>query len=239
MALPETRSEQLARALEDDICAGRALPGMRLDEQVLAQRFGTSRTPVREALKMLAAQGFVEIRPRQGAVVVGLDVRQVLELFEIMAVLEGLCARLAARRMTPAERADLMAVHGECQRLAAAGDPDVYYAMNTRFHEVIYAGSHNRQLEEETRRVRNRLSPYRRNQLHQLGRVAKSVQEHDDVVRALLEGDPDRAENLMRRHIGIQGDGLSDFVSNMSTPQAVSSPPPALAGTLGRPTIVR
>lgn len=209
----QKRTDYLRYEIEREILSGLLLPGDRLDEQSLADRFAVSRTPVREALSRLASSGFVELRPRQGAVVARLTIPRMVEMFEVMAELEGLCARLASRRMTPEERARLRQIHAQCGEVARAGDPDAYYAMNKLFHETIYAGCHNGFLEETTRSIRNRLSPYRRHQLHQAGRVPNSYAEHGAVVDAILEGDEESADTLMRRHIAIQGDTFTDFIS--------------------------
>lgn len=211
---PQKRADRLRREIEREILSGALAPGDRLDEKSLAERFAVSRTPVREALSGLAASGLVELRPHQGAVVARLTIPRMIEMFEVMAELEGLCARLASRRMTAEERAQLQRIHAECGDAVRAGDdPDAYYVLNKQFHETIYAGSHNGFLEETTRSIRNRLSPYRRHQLHLSGRVRNSHAEHGAVVDAILRGDADAADALMRRHIAVQGDTFADFLS--------------------------
>lgn len=206
-------AEELRLALEDEIVSGVLAPGERLDETGLAQRFGVSRTPVREALLQLASAGLVEMRPRQGAIVAGITVQRLLQMFEVMAEMEALCARLAARRMTPAERAALERAHKACRAPAAGDDAEAYYKANRMFHEKLYAGAHNDYLEESTRTLRNRLSSYRRFQLHQPGRIAQSLAEHEAVVAAILAGDADRAAEAMRAHVAVQGDVFTDLVS--------------------------
>jgi len=207
------RAEDVRLCLENEILSGVLTPGERLDETGLARRFGVSRTPVREALLQLASVGLIEMRPRQGAVVATITVQQLLQMFEAMAELEALCARLAARRMSPDERAALRRAHRRCSRLARNGDPEAYYAANRDFHEAIYAGTHNGCLEDMTRTLRNRLSGYRRFQLHRPGRVAQSLDEHDDVVAAITAGDADGAAAAMRAHVAIQGEVFTDLLS--------------------------
>ena len=109
------------RRLEAEIAEGRIEPGTRLDEQEVAERFGVSRTPVREAFRLLAAEDLVELRGRQGAVVRVIGVHTLIEMFQVMGELEGLCARLAARRLTDAQRQSLAGIHA---RLAAAADQE-------------------------------------------------------------------------------------------------------------------
>jgi len=206
-------ADDLRRRLEEEIFSGDLAPGSRLDETRLAGRFGVSRTPVREALLQLASAGLIEMRPRQGAVVAKITVQELLQMFEVMSELEAVCARLAARRMTDAERQQLRKIHARCGKLAKRSDPDAYYDANRDFHEVIYAGAHNAFLEDSTRKLRNRLSPFRRFQLRHPGRLQKSWSEHDTVVRALLDGDPERAEQALRGHVAIQADVFADLVS--------------------------
>ncbi len=210
---PKRLADDLRLRLEEEILSGELAPGDRLDETKLAARFSVSRTPVREALQQLATEKLVELRPRQGAVVAAVTVQELLQMFEVMAELEALCAGLAARRMTPEERAELEASHKRCAELAEKGDVDAYYEENRVFHETLYAGSHNEFLEKMTSSTRNRLSPYRRFQLHHPGRIRKSLQEHASVVEAVLAGEPELATNRMRGHVSIQGDVFSDLVS--------------------------
>ncbi len=206
-------AQDLRDRLEKEILSGQRPPGARLDESKLAQHFGVSRTPVREALRELAAADLVVLRPRQGAVVATVTVTQLLHMFEVMAELESFCATLAARRMSAEERRQLAEVHQDCQALAEQGEAHAYYDANRRFHEVIYAGSHNTFLEETTRGMRNRLSPYRRFQLHHPGRTLKSWREHQAVVDAILGGDADAAGAAMSHHVTIQGDVFTDLIS--------------------------
>lgn len=212
-----TRADQLRRTLEEEIFSGALKPGDRLDEQSLAQRFGVSRTPVREALRQLSASGLIEVRPRQGAVVATITLPRLIEMFEVMAELEGMCARLAARRMTDAERRHLASLVDTAEPLAGRQDLEGYYGNNRSFHDAIYAGSHNRVLEEMTRSLHHRTAPYRRHQLNRPGRVHESLAEHKAVVAAVLAGDAEAAARAMHRHVNVQGDVFADFLSTLPT----------------------
>jgi DNA-binding GntR family transcriptional regulator len=213
---PKTRlADELRRAIEAEIVSGQLAPSSRLEEATLAQRFKVSRTPVREALMQLASIGLVEIRPHQGAVVAAMTIQRMMEMFEVMAHLEALCAKLAARRATRPERERLRHVHALCKQLVEAGDPDRYYDQNKLLHELIYAGSHNRFLEENTRAIRNRVSPYRRMTLRQPGRLATSWKEHDAVVAAIMDGDGERAAAAMEAHVAVQSDVFTDLISSL------------------------
>ncbi len=212
-AKPVPLARDLRDRLEAEILSGKRPPGARLDESKLAQHFGVSRTPVREALRELAAADLVVLRPRQGAVVATVTVTQLLHMFEVMAELESFCAKLAARRMTAQERKHQVELHARGGALAEQGESYAYYDANRAFHEVIYAGSHNAFLEETTRAMRNRLSPYRRFQLTHPGRVLKSWKEHQAVVDAITGGDAEAAAAAMSHHVTIQGDVFTDLIS--------------------------
>src|ERR1700744_5556949 len=200
------RAEELRLQLDDEIVTGGLAPGAALDETDIALRFSVSRTPVREALRQLAASGLVEARAHRGAVVAQPSIERLGGMFEAMAELEALCAGLAAERMTPAERHQLEAIHEELRVLSHAGDPDRFHQVNERFHNAIYAGSQNAYIAEMTLATRVRVQPFRRAQFRNLGRLAKSHAEHDRVVVAIMRGDKTGAENAMRDHIELVRD---------------------------------
>ena len=196
-----TRAEELRLQLADEIVRGTLAPGAALDETDIARRFSVSRTPVREALRQLAASGLVEARAHRGAVVAQPSIERLGGMFEAMAELEALCAGMAAERMTPAERHRLEAIHEELRVLSHAGDPDRFHAVNEQFHSFIYAGSQNGHIAEITLATRKRVQPFRRAQFRNLGRLAQSHAEHDRVVVAILRGDRVGAASAMRAHI--------------------------------------
>lgn len=208
----ETLASTLHRQLEAEIAKGLLEPGTRLDEQDIAQRFGVSRTPVREAFRLLAADDLVELRGRQGAAVRSIGMHTLIEMFQVMGELEGLCARLAARRATEAQCARLNAIH---QRLAEAHDAgaDAFYDINVEFHEAIYEASCNAFLADQTRRLRNRVAAYRRRVTRMPSRVADTLREHEAVMAAIIARDPEAAHRTMRAHLSLLGDNLLDFVA--------------------------
>src|ERR1700721_626759 len=198
-----TRAEELRLQLADEIVRGVLAPGAALDETDIATRFKVSRTPVREALRQLAASGLIDARAHRGAVVARPSVERLAGMFEAMAELEALCAGLAAERMLPAEGHRLEAVHEELRVLSYAGDPDRFHEVNERFHNAIYAGSQNGYIAEITLATRVRVQPFRRAQFRNLGRLAKSHAEHDRVVVAIMRGDHVAAAAAMRAHIEL------------------------------------
>ncbi len=211
------RAESLRETLESDIATGHYPAGTRLDEVTLAKRFEVSRTPIREALIELSASGLVEIRPRRGAFVKEIGIARLIEMFEVMAELEAMCGRLAARRITPGELVQLQAAHEACDLARKEGDPDAYFQANQTFHEAIYTGSHNQFLAEQARNLQHRLRVYRRLQLRVRNRVANSLSEHQDIVDAISAGDAEAAQNHLRQHVLIQGERFNDFVASVST----------------------
>ena len=210
-----THAATLREEIEEMIAVGTLRPGQHLDETELATRFGVSRTPIRETLIQLSSMGLVVIRPRRGAIVAELGPQQLVEMFEVMSELEATCGRLAARRMTPAEQEALVAAHRACREALDAQEPDAYYYKNEVFHEAIYAGSHNQFLIEQTRNLYRRLRPYRRLQLRVRNRLAKSYDEHDGVVQAIVAGDGERAAALLREHVMIQGQRFADLMASL------------------------
>jgi DNA-binding GntR family transcriptional regulator len=196
-----TRAEELRLQLADEIVRGALAPGSALDETDIARRFNVSRTPVREALRQLAASGLVEARAHRGAVVAQPSIERLGGMFEAMAELEALCAGMAAERMSPPERHRLEAIHEELRVLSHAGDPDRFHAVNEHFHSAIYAGSQNAHIAEITLATRKRVQPFRRAQFRNLGRLAQSHAEHDRVAVAIMRGDRHGAANAMRAHI--------------------------------------
>jgi DNA-binding GntR family transcriptional regulator len=211
----KTLAEELRVQLADEIVRGVLAPGAALDETDLARRFSVSRTPVREAIRQLAASGLVEARAHRGAVVARPTEDRVVGMFEAMAELEALCAGFAAERMTGAERRGLEASHDALRLLVHSGDPQRYHELNEAFHGVIYAGAHNAYLAEMTLTTRARVQPFRRAQFRNLGRLAKSYAEHDSVVSAILRGDRDTASSAMRRHIMTVGREYEAYIESL------------------------
>ncbi|SFQ81761.1 DNA-binding transcriptional regulator, GntR family [Nitratireductor indicus] len=212
-----SQASEIARRLEDEIVRGERSPGARLDERSLAEHFGVSRTPVREALQWLAAHGLVSQRGRQGARVAELSVPDLLDAFFVIAEMESMAARQAARRILPEQREQLVESHERCAVLVAANDAEGFYVENLRFHALVLEASHNRILKDQMGTVRALTAPYRRYVTHQPGRMKASIVEHGNVVQAILAGDGDVAAEVMRDHVNLLGEGLSDLLHLMAS----------------------
>jgi DNA-binding GntR family transcriptional regulator len=210
-------SEQIRTALEAAIRDGSLLPGDAVDEAEWASRYGVSRTPVREALIQLQAQGWVSSLPRGGMVVAKMDLRQLLALWELLAELEGVAARLACQRMTPEELAQLQAGHRGSEAVMQAEDLAGWQDDNLRFHEIIYGATRNPYLRQEVLRIRARTGFYRRHAFGALGRVRASFDQHAEIVRAFEQADPQAAVNAMIGHMRPDRDGssITDFVAKL------------------------
>lgn len=211
------RSEHLLEVIEERIATGLYLPGMRLDETELANEFDVSRTPIREALIQLAFSGLVNMRPRRGAVVTEITAQKLCEMFEVMAELEAMCGRLAARRMTETDQQALLKAHHECEEAQDLADTNEYYRRNEQFHLAIYTASHNGFLIEEATSLHKRLSAYRRLQLRVRDRLRTSYSEHAAIVDAIIEANGEKAADLLRQHIIIQGERFADLIASLST----------------------
>ena len=204
--------EELGRRVADDIVEGVLLPGVRLEEVALADRFGVSRTPIREALRYLEATGLVEKRPNRGVVVTRIGRERLLMLFEAMAELEAIAARLAALKMTPAEKTALARLHESSFGLVHADDRASYEELNRSFHESIHSGAHNDELMALIVAMHRRVAPFRHAQFAVLGRLSSSANEHGRVVRDILSGDPDAAASAMRDHLVTVGDATASYL---------------------------
>lgn len=209
-----TKAQHILRAIADDIVHGRLLPGAALDETTFSAAFNVSRTPVREAIRQLAAIGLIDARARRGAVVATVSARELDEMFAVMGEVEALCARWSAIAMTARERRQLLALQAESAPLVSAGRHEAYVAFNNRFHEAIYRGAHNRFLAHLALAVRRRCAPFRRAQFETLGRLAKSHEEHAAVVDAIQRGDAETAALEMRSHIVVVRDAVDEVAGD-------------------------
>jgi len=184
-------------------------PGEWVDEKVLALAWGISRTPLREALKVLAAEGLVELVPQRGCRVVELSDDDAQGLFPVMALLEGRCAHEAALKASDADLAELQRLHEVLERHAAAGDTDGYYRANHGFHSRVQQLADNRWLDRVTGDLRKFVRLLRGRQLGLAGRMARSIDEHRELIDALVRRDAARAERVMHDHLMAQLQALN------------------------------
>ncbi|MCY1254212.1 Transcriptional regulator NanR [compost metagenome] len=223
-AKPANMTDHLREVLAAEIHDGKLLPGDSLDEASLAERFEVSRTPVREALLQLSAQGLVKIVPRSGTYVARLSLPELFAMFELLAELESVCAKLAARRMTKQETEMLRAAHEAAASSCDARDPEAYAVANSRFHQVLYDGCHNPFLKAQIEFIRKRTQVYRQNLFARTARIAVSHQDHGRIVEAIEAGDSAAAAQHMLDHISVGGRDFAEFLS-ISPPELFEPTP--------------
>jgi len=220
---PDSRQMDIRRAdhiladLEQMIVTGNFADGERLDEIKLAEHFGVSRTPIREAFQKLATSGLVVQRPRRGVFVKEPSAVELVEMFEAMAELEAACGHLAAMRISDDALGLLRKTNDLCKIAVEVGDADDYYNHNERFHHLIYEASQNHYLAEQAARLQKRLKPYRRMQLHLRGRLGQSMAEHQAIVIALSEGDSRAAAEALRSHVAVQGEKFHHLLNHLKS----------------------
>jgi DNA-binding GntR family transcriptional regulator len=205
-------SKILCDALESMILTGQMHPGDRLNEQQLAQRFGVSRGPIREAIRALEGAGFVEAVTNKGVFVRQVTVDEVRELYDVRAALFGLAGRLMAERVSVDAIARLETALLAMEAAAAARDFEAYYPLNLAFHEMIVDGSGNATLAEQYRSLVKRLNLFRARSLVQGGGLAVSNREHKEMVAAIAARDPTWALDAHWRHVAAAKDRLLSVV---------------------------
>ncbi len=220
----------VATRLRGLVFDGALLPGEYIDEKALAAAWQVSRTPLREALKVLAAEGLVELVPHRGCRVIELTEDDADALFPVMALLEGRCAFEAARKADADDLRTLQHLHEALERHAAATDIDGYYRANHAFHGAVQALAANRWLDRVTGDLRRFMRLMRGRQLALPGRIAASINEHRVLMDAFVQHDAARAERAMHDHLMAQLAALkklrrSAAASHPSAAVAPAAPP--------------
>ena len=206
--------QEVAGTLREQIFAGQLAPGSFLDESALCESLQISRTPLREALKVLTAEGLLRHEPRRGCFVNEVTEQDLDDIFPVIALLEGRCAYEAARRATDADLAALATLHERLNGHARAGRINDYYATNFTIHEAIILLANNRWLALAIADLRKILKLARLQQLHAPGRLTQSLSEHMTVFAALQSRDSEGAEAAMRTHLLRQREALRDLTRN-------------------------
>ena len=191
--------EQVAERLRQRIVAHTLAPGSWIDEQAIAAEYGISRTPLREALKVLAGEGLVTMKLRRGAYVTEVSTRDLDEVFHLLALLESDAARVVAAGATPAQLAELQALHEALE--ASVDDRDRFFAANEQFHMRLLEIADNRwriQLVTDLRKV---MKLNRHHSLFKQGRLQASLKEHRQLMTALKARNGERAQALMQQHM--------------------------------------
>ncbi len=200
--------QEVASTLREEIFAGKIAPGSFIDEVALCERLEISRTPLREALKVLTAEGLMRHEPRRGCFVNQVTEQDLDDIFPVIALLEGRCAYEAARNASDADLQELGALHDKLQGHAKARRISDYYATNFAIHEAIILLANNRWLSQSIADLRKILKLSRLQSLGAPGRLAQSLSEHMTVFAALKSRDSEGAEAAMRTHLTRQREAL-------------------------------
>jgi DNA-binding GntR family transcriptional regulator len=209
--------DEVAARLRDRIFAGELAPGSFVDELALCAELSISRTPLREALKVLTAEGLLRHEPRRGCFVNQITEQDLDEIFPVIALLEGRCAFEAARNATDADLAALEQLHERLQRNAKAKRITEYYETNFAIHEAIILLANNRWLAQVIGDLRKIVKLARLQQLHAPGRLEQSLSEHLAVYAALKAHDAEGAEAAMRTHLTRQRVALRELARNQKS----------------------
>jgi DNA-binding GntR family transcriptional regulator len=210
--LPKVERQRLHDTVVDHlrtfIVEGALAPGMKLNERELCERLGISRTPLREALKVLAAEGLVEISPNRGATVSQMSEAEIREMFELLSGLEAFSGELACERITPAELAEIKVLHYEMLACRAQNDLSGYYVRNHAIHDRINEAARNTALRQVYVTMNRRLQALRFRSNFQTTKWDSAIVEHEEMIRALEARDGKRMSAILRAHLLAKRDAV-------------------------------
>jgi len=219
--VPLVLYQEVAERIRQRIYDHDLKPGEWIDEQALAESFGISRTPLREALKVLNSEGLVVLQPRRGCFVAELTDQDLDEIFPVMALLEGRCAYDAVRKARPQDLKRLEDIHAKLEKFAAAGDIERYYEQNYIFHEAVQKLAGNLWLQKTVGDLRKFLKLMRGRQLLLSGRLDASLKEHRMIMAAFHNQNPAAAEKIMHDHLMAQRAALADYDAQRTRSQPI------------------
>lgn len=209
----ETQTQSIRRQLEEQITSGALQPGQKLDEERLASMFGSSRTPIREAMTQLIATGLLHKEPRRGAVVASLDIDRLLQLFAFAAELAASCAKFASRRMSDATLQHLHQMQFSMELLPRDNSSEELARTNGLFHMEIINSCGNAYLIESNLNVAARLAPYFRYELTLPARIPAHMESHREFLQACTKRNADRCAEIIRRHAILDTEIITDFLT--------------------------
>ncbi|SAI13663.1 GntR family transcriptional regulator [Bordetella ansorpii] len=217
--------DQVVARLRGLLVQGRIAPGAKLNERELCEQLGVSRTPLREAIKLLAAEGLVDLVPNRGAVAVRLTEEDVLHTFEVLGVLEATAGEMAAQRITPEELAELRAMHYEMLACHARHDLPGYYAFNARIHDAISAAAHNPVLAQTYRSINARAQSLRFRTNQDEAKWKHAVHEHEQMMDALARRDGAAMRAILTSHLQRKRDLVLELMrAGLLYPDAPAAP---------------
>lgn len=193
--------DQVAARLRTWLVEGRIPPGAKLNERALCEQLRVSRTPLREAIKLLAAEGLADLLPNRGAIAVKLSEADVMHAFEVLAGIEGLSGELAAQRITDQEFAEIRALHYEMMASVARADVSAYYRLNAAIHAALNSAAKNPVLTETFQRINNRVQSLRFRTNQDAAKWKRAVQEHERMLEALQARDAAALRQVLVAHL--------------------------------------
>jgi len=210
----QTFREKILETIREAILKGDLKPGEKVAEPELAEQFGISRTPIREAFRQLESEGYLTVVPRKGAVVAALSERDIQEFYEVKSILEGYAAELAAKNLSDKELAKLESINERLKQLANDGDVKSFYKIHNEFHEMFLKAANNTKLYELIKQLGMKFSRMRMASLSVDGRMAISVSEHDKLLDAFRNHDGKTAEALVKKTAAIGGHVLLESMAH-------------------------
>lgn len=204
----QTLREKILENIRDAILKGDLKPGERVSEPDIAERYGISRTPIREAFRQLESEGYLTVIPRKGAVVAKHSEKDIEEFYSIKSVLEGYAAQLAAERMTPKDIDKLEAINNRLEKLSKSKDVKTFFRAHNEFHEYFIRAAGNKKLHELIQQLLKKFEYLRIASLSMPGRMEISVQEHKKIIEAFRNNDGYLADLLVRKNAAYGGQVL-------------------------------
>jgi len=209
----QTLREKILETIREAILKGTLKPGEKVAEPELAERFGISRTPIREAFRQLESEGYLTVIPRKGAVVAALSEQDVQEFYAIKSILEGYAAELAATRLSEKDIEKLEAINEKLKSLAKEGDVKSFFRTHSEFHDLFVKAAGNHKLTELIHQVGMKFNRLRMASLSVQGRMDISVAEHERLIEAFKKQDGEQAENLVKKTAAIGGQVLLESLT--------------------------
>jgi DNA-binding GntR family transcriptional regulator len=206
-------AQEAAKRIREMIRKGALKKGNRILEAPMCQAMGVSRTPLREALRILSSEGLIELIPNRGAYVAQPSIKDIGEMFYVMSILEGACARVCVEKMDDEGLRRLDDLYRKLEQHCQAEDREKYMAVNYSFHSLVQELAGNKVLSEVIDALRQKILLYRYRQIYQPNRLKESMQEHRLLQRAFRERDPEAAERFMQEHLTRQFNALKSVYS--------------------------
>lgn len=197
---PMTLRERIVEFIKDSITSGKLRPGERVPEQDIAESFGISRTPIREAFRQLESEGFISFVPRKGAVVSPITAKDVSEFYSIKSLLDGYAARIACKGFTDKDIKKLKSLNQQMQRCADKQDIKGFFKLDNQFHDAFLKASGNEKLQNLSHQIVQQFERYRITALSVPGRLKDSVKQHEEIIEAFSERNEERVEALVREN---------------------------------------